>query len=625
MFRTLGLAVSVQRQDMSATHLSPRTSSPVVVLPFAERGRELWHKSAPAALRAGAFAHEKQAWKLWRRHLAARQQLAPQKLGAQWIDLRCATKSQRGPAGGAAMSEIALAEAESLAPRKLEAKSRRLEAQARQWLAEATDQAIDPAQALDALVWAYALPALAQRLPGDVWWQLLDRLVDLAGGEHNRPLQVRGLAGQLLETELPLVLGYQFPEIKPCRRLIMRSGASLEAGIAEMLAADGMPRPGSLVELPQLFACWRRASVLARHARRDPWNEGCRRRLAQGVRQVSRLLDARGTQAAPGLPRVEWPKRLWSECVRELGDRRARAVGKWQQSAKHNSAKPARQKHLPSPSAQSDSACLAVLRQSWSPGAASLAVEHSGRAVQLEFQSAGQPLLFGQWNCEIVVDGTPRSAVTGWQASCWVADRDVAYLELEASYSGDVRVFRQLLLAREEQFLFLADVVVARQADSIAYRASLPCATGVSTVSIADHTELELIAGKRSYPMLPLALPEWRRQTVDSKFESSAQGCDLRQTGRGRALYAPLFIDLDRRRQRRQYTWRRLTVAETRQIVPPSVAAGFRVQRGRRQWLFYRTLTERAGRTVLGVNLWSEFLASCIDKQGESQPLIEVE
>ena len=625
MFRTLGLAVSVQRQDMSATHLSPRTSSPVVVLPFAERGRELWHKSAPAALRAGAFAHEKQAWKLWRRHLAARQQLAPQKLGAQWIDLRCATKSQRGPAGGAAMSEIALAEAESLAPRKLEAKSRRLEAQARQWLAEATDQAIDPAQALDALVWAYALPALAQRLPGDVWWQLLDRLVDLAGGEHNRPLQVRGLAGQLLETELPLVLGYQFPEIKPCRRLIMRSGASLEAGIAEMLAADGMPRPGSLVELPQLFACWRRASVLARHARRDPWNEGCRRRLAQGVRQVSRLLDARGTQAAPGLPRVEWPKRLWSECVRELGDRRARAVGKWQQSAKHNSAKPARQKHLPSPSAQSDSACLAVLRQSWSPGAASLAVEHSGRAVQLEFQSAGQPLLFGQWNCEIVVDGTPRSAVTGWQASCWVADRDVAYLELEASYSGDVRVFRQLLLAREEQFLFLADVVVARQADSIAYRASLPCATGVSTVPIADHTELELIAGKRSYPMLPLALPEWRRQTVDSKFESSAQGCDLRQTGRGRALYAPLFIDLDRRRQRRQYTWRRLTVAETRQIVPPSVAAGFRVQRGRRQWLFYRTLTERAGRTVLGVNLWSEFLASCIDEQGESQPLIEVE
>jgi hypothetical protein len=153
----------------------------------------------------------------------------------------------------------------------------------------------------------------------------------------------------------------------------------------------------------------------------------------------------------------------------------------------------------------------------------------------------------------------------------------------------------------------------------------LPCASGVSTIPIADHTELELIAGKHTYPMLPLALPEWRRQVVDSKLESSAAGCDLVQTGRGRALYAPLFIDLDRRRQRRQYTWRRLTVAETRQIVPSSVAAGFRVQRGRRQWLFYRTLTERAGRTVLGVNLWSEFLASRIDEAGESQPLIEVE
>lgn len=610
---------------MSATYLSPRASSPVSVLPFAERGRELWHKSAPSALRAGDFAHEKQAWKLWRRHLAAREQLAPQKLGAHWPDALCSRKLRRAPADTAATGELALAQPASLAPRKLETKSRRLEAQARQWLAESTDQAIDTAQALDALQWAYALPALAERLPGDVWWQLLDRLVDLAGGEHNRPLQVRGLAGQLLETELPLVLGYQFPEIKPCRRLVKRSGASLEAGIAEMLATDGMPRPAGLTELPQLFACWRRASLLARHVRRDPWSEGCRQRLAQGVRQVSRLLDARGTQAAPGLPRVQWPKPLWNACVRELGDRRGRAVCKWQQSAKHSAAKPARQKHLFSPSAQSDSACLAVLRQSWSPGAASLAVEHSGRAVQLEFQSAGQPLLFGQWNCEIVVDGTPRSAVTGWEASCWVADRDVAYLELEASYSGDVRVFRQLLLAREEQFLFLADVVVARQAEAIAYRASLPCADGVTTTPIADHTELELLAGKHSYPMLPLALPEWRRQVVDSKLESSATGCELVQAGKGRALYAPLFIDLDRRRQRRQYTWRRLTVAETRKIVPPSVAAGFRVQRGRRQWLFYRTLTERAGRTVLGVNLWSEFLASRIDEQGESQPLIEVE
>ena len=212
---------------MSATHLSPRISSPVVVLPFAERGRELWHKSAPAALRGGSFAHDKQAWKLWRRHLAGRQQPAPQKLGAHWPDPLCSTKSGGRQAGSAATSEIALVPADSLAPRKLEGKSRRLEAQARQWLAEGSDQSIESAQALDALAWAYALPDLAQRLPGDVWWQLLDRLVDLAGGEHNRPLQVRGMAGQLLETELPLVLGYQFPEIKPCRRLIARSSASL--------------------------------------------------------------------------------------------------------------------------------------------------------------------------------------------------------------------------------------------------------------------------------------------------------------------------------------------------------------------------------------------------------------
>ncbi|MGD9647519.1 MAG: hypothetical protein AB7U73_17525 [Pirellulales bacterium] len=610
---------------MSATQLSHRDPPPIAVLPLALRGRELWHRSAPAALRAGEFEHEKQAWKLWRRHLARRRS-SPSRTETNWLEpTNGSSLNQAGSLAAISIDRTSDAcPAESVDPRTLVGKPRRLEAQCRQWLARSSDRVHDPRAALEALAWAYALPRIAEDLSGDAWWQVLDQLIELAGG-HNRAHRYNGLVGQLLSTELTLVLAHQFPEIKPCRWLAKRSGPALEAGLTEMLAADGMPRPASLAEMPRLFACWLRASELARHFKRNPWPDACRERLGHGLRQVSRLLDDRGYQFVPGCDRVPWPRSLWKSCVHEFGDRRDRQVLKYQQSKPRRLQSADNRKRLPEPAAQSDSACVAVLRGSWSPRDVTLAVEHAARTVQLELNVAREPLLAGQWQCDVVVDGTPRQAVTGWEANCWETDRDVAYLELEASFTGDVRVFRQMLVAREEQFVLLADVVVARQATAIAYQGRLPLANGASTMPIADHTEVELFAGQRSFTVLPLALPEWRRECAGLELTGNAAELQLSQTAAGRALYAPLLLDLDARRTKRPYTWRRLTIAENRRTVSADEAAGFRVQRGQQQWLFYRALSQRAGRTVLGVHLWSEFLASKFDHEGESHPLIEVE
>ncbi|MBX9791252.1 MAG: hypothetical protein K2Y37_20210 [Pirellulales bacterium] len=600
-------------------------------MPLALRGRELWHRTAPAALRAGEFKSEKQAWKLWKRHLARRPANALSRLWTQWPDLlnwslprRPHTLAAAVADGSMSESTLAAAELAVVDPRAMARKPRRLEAHCRKWLAHASDSAHDPRAALDALAWAYALPKLVDELSGELWWQVLDQLIDLAGGDHRRPARNCGLVGQLLSTELPLALAFQFPEIKPCRRLAKRTGPSLEFGLTESLAADGMPRPAMLAELSQRFACWLRASALARRLRRDPWDDAARQRLAHGVRQAARLIDARGCQFVASCDRAPWPRSLWRLCVREFGARRDRAV-----LESHRSPRPALSrtalKRLPEPSAQSDGAALAVLRSSWSPRAITLAVEHASRAVEFELALAGDPLLAGQWHCEVTIDGAPRQLVTGWEANCWVTDRDVAYLELEASLAGDVRVFRQLLLAREDQFLFLADAVVARQADSIAYRGRIPCAAGTSAMPVADHTEASLVTGKNSFAVLPLALPEWRRQCAREDLAASQAEVQLSQEIAGRALYAPLWIDLDPRHARHPYTWRQLSIAEDRQAVPTTAAAGFRVQCGSRQWLFYRSLGQRAGRTVLGVHLWSEFLASRFNRDGESDTLIEVE
>lgn len=72
-------------------------------------------------------------------------------------------------------------------------------------------------------------------------------------------------------------------------------------------------------------------------------------------------------------------------------------------------------------------------------------------------------------------------------------------------------------------------------------------------------------------------------------------------------------------------TWRQLTVAEDRLIVPRDVAVGYRVQIGRAQWLFYRSLAECGNRTLLGQNLVSEFLAARFGRNGIAEPLMEIE
>ncbi len=68
-----------------------------------------------------------------------------------------------------------------------------------------------------------------------------------------------------------------------------------------------------------------------------------------------------------------------------------------------------------------------------------------------------------------------------------------------------------------------------------------------------------------------------------------------------------------------------MTIAENLQIQPAEVAVGYRVQLGKAQWLFYRSLARRANRTILGQNLSSEFLAGRFGKDGTTEELIEIE
>ena len=72
-------------------------------------------------------------------------------------------------------------------------------------------------------------------------------------------------------------------------------------------------------------------------------------------------------------------------------------------------------------------------------------------------------------------------------------------------------------------------------------------------------------------------------------------------------------------------TWRQLTVAENLTAQSDDVAVGYRVQIGRQQWLFYRSLAACGNRTLLGHNLVSEFLVARFSKEGKVEAIVETE
>jgi hypothetical protein len=181
-----------------------------------------------------------------------------------------------------------------------------------------------------------------------------------------------------------------------------------------------------------------------------------------------------------------------------------------------------------------------------------------------------------------------------------------------------------MLLARQDEFLFVADALLGPSAANLDYRCTAPLAGSVASHGEKDTREGTLAAPQQLAVVLPLALPEWRSERHFGSLEATPGGLRLTMKREGRAMLAPLFFDLSQRRFRKPRTWRRLTVAERLAIQPPDVAVGYRVQVGSEQWLFYRSLAPSANRTVLGQNYANEFIAGRFTTKGTVEELVSI-
>jgi len=600
-----------------------QTKSPGTPPSFANHPmRTIWHKSAPAAVRK-AFRSGKASdgWSAWRKHLAKRSwpltlsELLPDSTSPlawalpdgvedggtpellEQVDLLCEKGRPDGPP-----EPVVLA-----------------------WLADAAGTARGAGYALEALAWCHALPRLAKRLRPEAWWGLLEHLLDAVNEAGGIRLDDDPLAHQLLAGELPLALWHLLPEIVPCRKLGRQARRALSAGLVDLLDGEGLPHAKHVGLLRPLLACWTRCRAIGNESAKGCWSEAAQTQYEWLLRNALRLTRYDGTHVFSRGPGGAWCEELFEAAVGLSGDDdediAALVFPKGSKAATSRASKLA----LPEAATHSEWAAVAVLRPGWARSEPRFVVTYPDESVQVELECGPDLLWTGRWEAEVRRDGQPVYPRSHWEELCWVSDDDVDYLELEIRLEGGLRVQRHMLLARDDRVLLLADAVLADRPAALEYRGRLPLADGISFQPADETREGFLVGRRRSALALPLALPEWRGDRRVGSLAQTGRGLELCQRSRGRSMFAPLWFDLQPGRMTRPLTWRQLTVAENLEIQPDDVAVGYRVMIGKGQWLVYRSLAPTGNRTLLGHNLASEMLVARFDRDGEVEPLVEIE
>ncbi|MCA9102728.1 MAG: hypothetical protein KDA63_16325 [Planctomycetales bacterium] len=636
---------------MSTTKPSPH-SSPSSHKFVAESRRPLikhrgiaWHKTAPAALRRLGRDTDGPGWEKWRSHLAKRKTPRPlsQLLDAGptallWAfadeDARVARVVRLSDDGGTGGKKRRGAKPKG--QKSSAAKNGAVVRQAREWLETRAVTDWSVAGALEQLAWCHAMPALASRLDTDLWWQLLQRMVDTADEALSADFSRLSVAEQLLVEqlfagELPLTLAYLFPELKPCRRLRRAAKKVLTSGIIEWTDGEGMPAWHAMEWLRPLLACWTRCCALGEGGGTGCWTSDAQNQYDWLVRQAMRLSRPDGSQVFVHAPSGAWSADLFAAAVRFGADDADRRVAHaiWP-SSRLRPDKPKGGRSLPDASEHSGWSELAVLRTDWRPRGPALHVAYGGEQMAVELFADGKQVFDGLVETTITAEESLLEFTSGWEEVCWIADEDVVYLELEASLSGGFTLHRHLALGREDGLLLIADGLVgdpAQMSDmtSLYHRLSLPVSTGFDFAPEDETREGYLYTGRRRYLAQPLALPEWRVDPRRGSLALEAGRLQLVHEAVGRTMFTPLLLDLDSRRGFTASTWRQLTVAQDLKIQPASVAVGYRSQIGKKNWLVYRSLAQPAPRTVLGQHLGTEFLFARFGRDGKLKQLIEVE
>ncbi|MGE0609124.1 MAG: hypothetical protein AB7O62_18670 [Pirellulales bacterium] len=584
--------------------------------------RVTWDEEAPAwTADPEAWIEDGLGWDAWVRHLKRRSlpKLPRLLAGTSLHPMLWALPS--GLEGG---ETTALVEELARFAQKPPKSAAAFEGLLRNWLQAAPNRPRDAAWAVECVAWSYVLPVAAPAVSSRLWWHAFDLLWQTARQSINLRGEGDPLIDQYLAGELPFVLGRLFPEIEDLSLLAEPGLATICAGLQTMLADDGYPLAAAWDQWRPLWACWTRVRAWGRK-KQPVWDELCESRYKQLLAHSLRATRKDGTQSLQQGAGGAWRADLFDAALSLAGGRKEMAAAQLALPGGDSRVK-YKPGELPRPAHEAATSRMAVLRRNWSADSDMLAVDFRGVEIQFELVAGRDVLWSGPWKLNISVDDRPVAPSGPWKSVCWFSDKDVDYLELEAPLMDGLIVQRQMLLARNEQFLLLGDGILGSQPRRLAYASTLPLRPGITFTPAKETREGFLAGRKRRAVVLPLALPEWRADSRGGELLWTDDGLQLRQTAANAAsLFAPLLFDLSPRRLEQPLTWRRLTVAEQRNPVAADQGVAFRAQAGGRQWIVYRSLNGRVNRTFIGANVTSEFFCGRFTRGGLVRPLLEIE
>ncbi len=497
--------------------------------------------------------------------------------------------------------------------------------------------------------WIHGLRELGGELPQSLWLETLQSIltqVDRAWSEEPE----KGLFPWLLwACEVPLALATKLSHLGGKDRMVLETIERLNRVLE---AADDSLENWLMHGGHQLRACL--ASIV-----RCSWSMSSlgtkgfyakqRKSLAKLVELAVRLSDRNGgpllsehgiesddAELWNALSEICAPNKKLVRLLQVSGLRTLRQTNRKSASRSLKAITKSEIVRLPALGFYSEKAELASMRKAWDQPGVRMAIDYSQEPMRIDILDfEGNRIISGDWDLQITRDGQAIETDVGWSDVCWFSDDDVDYLEIECGLEGVVRIQRQMMLIRDESMIFMCDTLLADQSANWGVRSILNVAPDFEIRQDKKHHEAELhhrdstttgTGDGRHALVLPLALPEWRRSPSIGKLEPKAGQLVLSQEVLGKRLMCPMVIVPRKPSKNQPYTWRHLTVAEDLQIQPREIAQAYRVQVGKDQMVFYRSLAKTIRRSAMGLHMNSEFYAARFDpSDGEFEAIVEID
>lgn len=435
------------------------------------------------------------------------------------------------------------------------------------------------------------------------------------------------LALQLSAIEYPLVILSQcFSDISQTRfqNVAIEITQRFESLLNATTDGDGWIESSYFQQFWQLTASWARTFLLLEHLDISVGEE-CRRQLEWVCRQFVRTMGPDGRQLlGPADQCVASIK--FQEAMTNLSlDRADKKLLRLRDPNRESKKKDDINLTLFDESGFSEWASSGVFQSGWGDSSPRIAITAHQSRLELEI-AAQTSLIRGLSESKVCFNGKPLGYFhQEHEICCWHCDDGVEYVEFEFQLEQGAKLERQILLCREDRFAIIADAVRFADSGEVEFEMRLPLSNGISVLPETETREVYLKDDQIRALALPLALGEWKADGMGGSLGFDDGDLVLKQSCRGRAIYAPLFIDLSPARSKRPRTWRHLTVAEERETLKNEDAVAFRIQIGKEQWLVYRSLNGSGNRTFMGENQICEFFLARTDGDTEADELLQIE